>query len=100
LEDLTKALALALSKPKLSITTIQRKVKKFAQEKGKSVPKYNVIYNIVSNLNPGLLTLAHEGSVAYRDKYELIYRREISKPNEVWQADHTPLDIFLLDETG
>jgi len=96
LEELTKALA--LSKPKLSITTIQRKVKKLAQEKEKPIPKYNVIYNIVSNLKPSLLTLAHEGSVAYRDKYELIYRRELGKANDTWQADHTPLDILLLDE--
>lgn len=96
LEELTKALA--LSKPKLSITTIQRKIEKLAQEKGKPIPKYNVIYGIVHNLKPSLLTLAHEGSVAYRDKYELIYRREIGKANEIWQADHTPLDILLLNE--
>ena len=63
LEDLAKALA--LSKPKLSITTIQRKVKKLALQKKKRVPKYNVIYDIVSKLNPSLMTLAHEGSVAY-----------------------------------
>ena len=75
LADLTKALA--LSKPKLSITTIQRKVKKLALQKKKPVPKYNVIYDIVSNLDPSLMTLAHEGSVVYRNKYELIYRREI-----------------------
>jgi putative transposase len=96
LEALTKALA--LSKPKLSITTIQRKIKKLAQEKGLPAPKYNVIYNIVNDLKPSLITLVHEGSVAYRDKYELIYRREIGKANETWQADHTPLDILLLNE--
>ena len=96
LEDL--AIALALSKPKLSITTIQRKVKKLAQEKGKPVPKYNVIYDIVNKLKPSLMTLTHEGSVAYRNKYELIYRREIKRANETWQADHTPLDILLLHE--
>lgn len=96
LEDITKAFA--LSKPKLSITTIQRKVKELAKQKGKPIPKYNVIYDIVTNMNPSLLTLAHEGSVAYRNKYELIYRREIGGPNEVWQADHTPLDILLIDE--
>lgn len=96
LEELTKALA--LSKPRLSITTIHRKVKKLAQNREKSVPKYHVIYDIVNNLKPSLLTLAHEGSVAYRDKYELIYRRELVKANETWQADHTPLDILLLDE--
>lgn len=96
LEELTKALA--LSKPKLSITTIQRKIKKLAEAKGLAAPKYHVIYKIVNSLKPSLLTLVHKGSVAYRDKYELIYRREIGKANEVWQADHTPLDILLLNE--
>lgn len=98
MEDLTKAFA--LSKPRLSITTIQRKVKNLAEQKGKPIPKYNVIYDIISNLKPSLMTLAHEGSVAYRNKYELIYRREIGGANEIWQADHTPLDILLLDENG
>jgi putative transposase len=27
---------------------------------------------------------------------KLVYRREASHPNAVWQADHTPLDIELL----
>lgn len=97
-ENLIKALA--LSKPKLSITTIHEKIKKLAQERGKKIPKYNVVYDIVRSLKPSLMTLAHEGSVAYRDKYELIYRRENASANELWQADHTPLDILILDEKG
>lgn len=92
--------ALALSKPRLSITTIHRKVCRIAEQAGKPTPKYNVVYDIVTKLNPALQTLALEGSVAYRDKYELIYRRECSWSNEIWQADHTPLDILLLDEKG
>lgn len=30
----------------------------------------------------------------------MLHRRESDKSNEIWQADHTPLDIFLLDEFG
>ena len=29
-----------------------------------------------------------------------MYRREASRPNEIWQADHCLLDIWLLDEAG
>src|SRR4051794_262544 len=29
-----------------------------------------------------------------------IYRREASRPNEIWQADHTPLDIWIVDDRG
>ena len=36
----------------------------------------------------------------YRERFDLLYRREASRPNEIWQADHTPLDIWVLDERG
>ena len=55
--------ALALQKPKLSITTIHYKVSQHAKQRGKTPPAYGVIYDIVSKLDPSLLTLAHEGSV-------------------------------------
>lgn len=51
-------------------------------------------------LDPALVTLAHEGDPAYRDRYELVHRREAGQPNEIWQADHTPLDIRVLDARG
>ena len=44
--------------------------------------------------------LAHAGSKAYRETFDLLYRREASQPNTIWQADHTPLDIWILDERG
>lgn len=90
--------ALALQKPKLSITTIHYKISQDAKQRGKVPPTYGVIYDIVRKLDPALLTLAHQGSVAYRDKYEIIFRRESEYANQMWQIDHTPLDIFLLNE--
>jgi putative transposase len=36
--------------------------------------------------------------VRYRERFELVYRREAAAPNEIWQADHTQLDILILDE--
>lgn len=35
---------------------------------------------------------------AYRDEHELVHRREASAANEMWQADHTILDILVLDD--
>jgi len=92
--------ALALQKPKLSITTIHYKISQEAKQRGIVPPSYSVVYDMVSKLDPALLTLAHEGSVAYRDKYEIIFRREAESANQMWQIDHTPLDIFLLNEKG
>lgn len=47
---------------------------------------------------PALITLAHQGSKIYSETYDLIYRREASRPNQIWQADHTPLDILVYNE--
>ncbi len=46
-------------------------------------------------IDPGLRTLAFEGNAAYREWFELAHRRSASRPNEQWQADHTPLDLQI-----
>jgi len=46
------------------------------------------------------VTRAHEGSKAYKEAFNLLYRREAGGPNEIWQADHTPLDLWVLGERG
>jgi len=49
-------------------------------------------------LPAALVSLAHDGPKVYADRFELLYRPEASRPNEMWQADHTPLDLWVLDE--
>ena len=44
--------------------------------------------------------MAHHDPDVYRDEFELVMRRESVHPNDVWQADHTELDIIVLDETA
>lgn len=51
-------------------------------------------------LDPAMLCLVHEGPTAYRDRYELIHRHRAERPNAVWQADHTQLDLLILDANG
>ncbi|MEV6158167.1 hypothetical protein AB0L53_48305 [Nonomuraea sp. NPDC052129] len=41
-----------------------------------------------------------QGTKKYRETYELVYRREAAKPNEIWQADHTELDIWVIDDNN
>lgn len=55
------------------------------------------MHAIVAELDPHLRTLAHDGPVALRDRYELVYRRQAERPNMIWQADHTELDLLILD---
>jgi len=59
-----------------------------------------VVYDIVNKLPADLVMLAHEGSKAYSESYELFHRREAEGPNAIWQADHTPLDILVLRPDG
>jgi putative transposase len=92
--------ALALKKPAPSVATIHRKVAAIATEQGVHVPSYDVVHDIVRQIDPALVTLAHEGSKAYSDTFELLYRREADAPNAIWQADHTLLDMRLKDEKG
>jgi hypothetical protein len=46
------------------------------------------------------VTLAHDGAARYCERYGLVYRREAERPNDVWQADHTQLDVLPVDQAG
>ena len=41
-----------------------------------------------------------EGSKRYAEVFELIYRRQAARPNEIWQADHTLLDLWVVTPSG
>jgi putative transposase len=47
-----------------------------------------------------LSRLAHGGAQEYRDDFELVMRREAAHANDIWQADHTQLDLMILDGSG
>lgn len=89
---------LALQKPKRSIVAIHRQVVQIAAEQGWPHPSYDQVYAIIKAPDPRLLTLAHEGSSAYRDEFDLGYRFESEAPNVIRQTNHSPLPIWLLDE--
>ena len=92
--------ALVLQKPKLSIAAIARKVAEIAKQQGIQAPAYDLVHDIVRQMDPALLTLVHEGNKVYSETFELLYRREAEAPNAIWQADHTLLDIVLKDDKG
>lgn len=89
-----------LSLPRRSIATIHRQVCEIAKQRGWPEPKYGRVYQVIQELSPALVTLAHEGGAAYREGYDLIYRREASRANEIWQIDHCRLPIWVKDEQG
>jgi len=91
---------LALERPPLPITAIYRQVKLFADSIGERIPSYPAVHRIVRKLPASLLMLAHEGSKAYSESFDLVHRREASGPNAIWQADHAQLDILIVREDG
>jgi putative transposase len=96
--DLTALIeGMALRKPRPSVAALHREVAKIAADRVIAAPSYATVHAIVRGLDPALTTLAHEGPVAFRNRYELIHRHRAEAPNALWQADHTPLDILIVD---
>jgi len=91
---------LALTRPRPSVATITRKTAVLAAERGWAAPSYGTVREIVAAVDPHLLSLAHDGPAGFRDRFELVHRRQADRPNRVWQADHTELDVLVLDERG
>jgi putative transposase len=88
---------LALKRPRFSVATVQREAAIIAQKLGEPAPSYDVVYSIVRQMEPGLMTLAHEGAKTYGETFDLIHRTEAEAPNAIWQADHTQFDILVND---
>ena len=89
---------LALRPPRRSMAAIHRQVTGIAQQQGWTPPSYARVRQIIKNLDPALVTLAHQGTAAYCDEYDLHNPREATHANAMWQADHSKLPILLLDE--
>ncbi|MFF0866255.1 DDE-type integrase/transposase/recombinase [Nonomuraea sp. NPDC003560] len=91
---------LALRKPRPGVATLHRQAESVAKARGWPVPGDWTVHGIVADLDPAWVTLGVDGTKKYRESFELLHRREATQPNEIWQADHTELDIWGMDERG
>ena len=91
---------LALRRPPPTIATVHRQAAELARAQGWPAPGYAAVYDVVRSIDPAMTTLAHEGSKRYKEVFDLVHRREAAKPNEIWQADHTLLDLWVLTPSG
>jgi putative transposase len=91
---------LALQKPRRTVANIHRETCRISREHNWAPPSYSTIQRIVRQLAPALTTLAHEGSTAYQEQFDLICRHQARAPNAVWQADHSLLPIVVRHEHG
>lgn len=88
---------MALRRPRPSLAAITRRTARVAADQGWVPVSYSTVRSSVTALDPATLALAHDGAAAFRDTYELVYRRRAERPNAMWQVDHTQLDILVLD---
>ncbi len=82
----------------ISIASIYRKTKQWCNNKRIPEPSYYQVYNIIKRIPENLKTYSNMNSKKYAEKYDGIFLRECQRPNEIWQADHTMLDIEVLNE--
>lgn len=89
-----------MRRPAPQIAQVHRKVVDVAGPRGLPAPSYTSVRRVIHRLDRGLLALAHHDPDVYRDEFELVLRREVVHPNDVWQADRTELDVQVVDEQG
>ncbi|HET7888744.1 MAG TPA: leucine zipper domain-containing protein, partial [Bradyrhizobium sp.] len=100
-DDLRRlAEGLALERPPLGPSAIYREICRIARARGEPPPGYHTIYNVIRAIPDDLKTLALSGERAYREAYDLVHRREAERPNQIWQADHTQLDLWAKRADG
>ena len=89
---------LTLQSAKRTLTSVKREVDAVCVEMNWPIISYHSMRRIVQHLDQGLITLAHNGTKEYSEKFDLVFRREAKRPNQIWQADHTLLDCWILDD--
>ena len=91
--------ALATRRPRPTVAAIHRKVETEAKARGVAEPSYAVVADIARGVRAARVAVATDPA-AYRDRHELVHRRDATAPNKMWQADHTMLDALVLDARG
>ena len=89
--SITLVEGLALQTPPRSAAPFIARSAPLPMNKDGSLLVMIAVRQIIKNLDPALVTIAHEGPAAYREEFDLLYRRESPHANAMWQADHTLL---------
>jgi putative transposase len=91
---------LALQEPPLTAAAVHRQAASVAARLNEPVPSYRTVQRVIQRMDPALVTLAHEGTKSYSDRFDLVHRREAEAPNAIWQADHSELDVLVKGDDG
>lgn len=91
---------IALTKPRRPPSAIHNTIKPVVEKYDWPLPHERTIRRIINEIEPAMLVLAHDGEKVYNDKYDLLMHRDSGQPNEIWQADHAWLPIWLDNGKG
>ena len=86
-----------LSHQNFSYASIYRLIVEYCQQKNIQAPSYRFVCRVIHNLPNDVKVLAGQGDKVYKQKFDLLYRRNASRPNEIWQADHVLLNMPILN---
>ena len=89
----------ALARPRPTAAAVHRRVCALALQRDFAPPSYAVLTEIMRSVSPAVRA-ATSDPAAYRDRHELVHRREAAAPNETWQADHALLGVLVADSRG
>ncbi len=76
---------LALRRPRPRTAYVHRQAVAIAVEHGWPVPSYSTVRSIITGLDPAWSPWPTTDRPAYRDRYELVYRRQAARANEQWR---------------
>ena len=91
---------LFLKSPKPTVMYVWEQVVEACTKKQMKAPSYSLVAEVCRQLDRRLKVLAHDSEEAYEKEFDQIIRRQAKRPNEMWQADHKELDIFVTDQNG
>jgi len=98
-EELKKRIeGTSLKHPNLSRASIHKLITEYCTQNTITAPGYKTVCKIVKSIPDDMTVLSTQGSKAYQQKYDLLYLRSSSRPNEIWQADHVLIDIEVYND--
>lgn len=92
--------ALALRKPPLTPGVIYREVCRIARSEGREPPGYHTIYNVIRALSKAPASLVADREKVYCGAHDVVQHREAERPNQIWHAGHTQVDLWARRDDG
>ena len=84
----------------LSKASICRKTEQWCKQNHYPAPSYKQVRHVIHHIPDKVKLYAHHSSKAFSNTFDMVHVREEAFPNQTWQADHTMLDIEVINAKG